>query len=132
MILTPPWGCGTLITSGTLIKDSRVGIVRLRVNMNNKRSFPFFCNTSLFSSFQESRFRQNYKAFTNGKQKTKITVALWYNSECTLSRQLKLLVPNMSFDSTINRYTIVAWKYELQVLELVIWSRIFSRQVGSR
>ena len=24
MILTPPWGCGTLITSGTLIKDSRV------------------------------------------------------------------------------------------------------------
>ena len=24
MILTPPWGCGTLITIGMLIKDSRV------------------------------------------------------------------------------------------------------------
>ena len=29
MILTPPWGCGTLITSGTLIKDSSRVIILL-------------------------------------------------------------------------------------------------------
>ena len=81
MILTPPWGCGTLITSGTLIKDSRV--CPISIDFYQPRLVRFYyvsfffssisrwhlqiwtLTTQTFQTFQTSPFETPYKPVEN-------------------------------------------------------------------